>query len=346
LRRDRLITHENQTLFGGIIATFAGWDSKENDSMKRVLKIAAAACVFLAVTGAGQSVIRAEEEQKLVFNATPPGDEPEPFLPDIILDSVHSAPSFTPDGTEMYYSRYYTPEGRRSRTQHIFIMRLADGKWSAPELVSFSGRFADGGPFVTSDGLKLFFYSNRPTEPGGEPSDEYISDIWFVERSGDKWGEPQWLGFNTDKLEGMASVADNGNIYFQSNRKGTRGIFDVYISEWIDGKYTKPKNLGPLVNCPQINFSPLVAPDESYIILTYNNNAPNNGLHVCFRQPDGGWTKAAKLEQTTVGSTQRFPGLTPDGRYLFFVGSISRKGVVYWIDAGIINDLRKQVVGE
>lgn len=315
--------------------------------MTRILKITAAACVFLAVAGASQSVFGTEAEPTLVFGATPPGDEPEPFLPDIILDSVHSAPSFTPDGTEMYWSRYYTPEGQRSRIQHIFVMRLADGKWSAPELVSFSGRYEDGGPFVSHDGSKLFFYSNRPAEPGGKPSDQYITDIWYVERSGGGWGEPQWLGFNTDKLEGMASVADNGNVYIQSNRKGTRGIFDVYVSELIDGEYTVPKNLGPSVNCPQINFSPLIAPDESYIILAYNNNAPNNGLHICFRKPDSGWTKAVSLGQAiNAGSTQRFPGLTPDGRCLFFVRSVSRKGVIYWADASIIDDLRKQVVGE
>lgn len=315
--------------------------------MRKIFIIIAVAWAVIVVISAGPGAAESAGTKTLVLGTTPPGNEPEQFLPDVITESIHSAPSFSPDGTEMYWSRYYTPDGERSRTQHIFVCRFDNGKWSAPELAPFSGNYSDGGPFVTSDGSKLFFYSNRPAEPGGTPADEYISDVWHVERSGDGWGEPQRLSFNTDKHEGMASVAENGNIYFQANRPGTRGIFDAWVSELIDGEYTTPKNLGPAVNCPQINFSPLVAPDESYVILAYNNNSPDNGLHVSFRKPGGGWAKAVSMgPKINSGSTQRFPGLTPDGEYLFFVRAVARKGVTYWVDAGIIEELRKQVLGE
>lgn len=314
--------------------------------MRRIPVVVAAACAFLAVCSAGHTETVEKGAPVLVLGVTPPGDEPEPFLPDIILDGVHSAPAFTSDGTEMYWSRYYTPEGRRSRTQHIFVSRRVDGEWSAPDLVSFSGRYADGEPFLTRDGSKLFFYSSRPAEPGGSPSDEYISDIWYVERAGEDWGDPKRLSFNTDKHEGMASVAANGNIYFQSNRSGTRGVFDVYVSRWTEGRYAAPQNLGSSVNCLKLNSSPLVAPDESFIILAYNGNAANNGLHISFREANGGWSKPVGMgSKINAGSTQRFPGLTPDGKYLFFARSVKRKRGVYWVDAGIIEELREQVLG-
>ena len=119
------------------------------------------------------------------------------------------------------------------------------------------------------------------------------------------------------------------------------------MAELQDGEYAAPKNLGSAVNCPQINFSPLIAPDESFIILAYNNNAPHNGLHVSFHKPDGGWTKAVSMgPKINTGATQRFPGLTPDGRYLFFVRAVARRGTIFWVDAGIIEELRKQVIGE
>jgi Tol biopolymer transport system component len=317
--------------------------------MRLIPAIAAAICAILLVSHIVLTAAVSNGTPESVLGAAPPGNEPEPFLPETILDGVHSAPSFTPDGTEMYWSWGYVPEGRRSRIQHIFTSQFADGKWSAPELVSFSGgRYSDGGPFVSPDGLRLFFYSSRPTETQRTPADEDISvDIWYVERNGEDWGEPQRLWFNTDQYEGMQSVADNGNIYFQSNRRGTRGVFDVYVSELIDGKYAAPKTLGPAVNCPKINMSPLIAPDESYVILSYSNNAPNNGLHISFRTPGGGWTKAIGMGQRINATpSQRFPGLTPDGKYLFFTRSVSRKSGVYWVDARIIVDLSEQVLGK
>lgn len=314
--------------------------------MQRSFAIAAA-CMFLAAQGAAQGSSGTGAAPVVVLGATPPGGEPEPFLPALILKGVHSAPAITPDGREMYWSRYYRPEGGRSRVQHIFVSRWADGSWSPPETAPFSGRYSDGGPFISSDASKLFFYSNRPATPGGTPSDEYISDIWYVERHGADWGEPQRLPFNTDQHEGTASVASNGNLYFQSNRRGTRGIFDIYVSEWIDGAYVAPENLGPAVNCRGINFSPLVAPDESFLIIAYSNNAPGNGLHISFRMPGGGWTRAVSMgPEINAAPVQRFPGLTPDGSRLFFTRTVSGSRVLYWVDSGIIDELRTRVLAE
>ncbi len=280
------------------------------------------------------------------FGQTSPGDDPVKFLPEIFLDGTHSGPSFTPDGAEVFWSRYYTPEGRCARTQHIFRSSFADGKWSSPEVVSFSGTYSDGGPFLANSGTRLFFYSNRPATPGGEPSDEYISDVWYVDRNSGGWGEPQRLPFNTNQHEGMASVADDGTIYFISNRSGTRGVFDVYSSELVEDSFGSPKNLGRAVNCPGINFSPLIALDQNYIIVAHNNNAPNNGLHISFRKSDGTWTKAVGMgARINAASTQRFARLSPDGKYMFFVRG-GRDGGMFWMDAGIIDNLRRTVLGE
>jgi hypothetical protein len=309
-------------------------------SVRRILVPAVFSCLLLVccVSSFAETPDGSPENG---LGVTPPGDVPTPFLPEVFSDGAHSAPTFTADGTEMYWSQ--SPEGNRSLPQHVFMSRLIDGRWSPPELAPFSGSYSDGGPFVSPDSKKLFFYSNRPTESGGTPSDGDNSDIWYTERVGEAWGEPRRLPFNTDRYEGMASVAANGNIYFQSNRSGTRGIFDVWVSEWIDGGYSTPRNLGSAVNCPQITFSPLIAPDESFIILAYANNAPNNGLYISFRKPDGGWTKAISMgQQINTSSPQRFPGLSPDQRQLFFTRASRGKESVYWVDSGIVDLLRNQ----
>ncbi|WP_321538323.1 hypothetical protein [Flavobacterium piscinae] len=46
-------------------------------------------------------------------------------------------------------------------------------------MVSFTGKYKDLEPFLSTDGLKLYFASNRPLTESGEPKD---FDIWYVER--------------------------------------------------------------------------------------------------------------------------------------------------------------------
>ena len=106
----------------------------------------------------------------------PPGFTPIPFAPDVLLYGTHSAPCFSSDGNEVYWSRYYKPDNRQSRIQHIFFSKVVNGKWSPPALVSFSGTYNDGGPCLSPDNNRLYFYSNRPASGQGEPESEYGGD--------------------------------------------------------------------------------------------------------------------------------------------------------------------------
>ncbi len=271
----------------------------------------------------------------------PPGMTPKPLAPEVFLDGVHSAPAFSPAGTEVYWSRYYTPEGKRSRTQHIFCRRVENGKWTAPAVAEFSGEYSDGGPCFTKDGKRLFFYTNRPAVEGGQPSDEYVSDIWYVDRENGGWGEPQRLAFNTDQHEGMVSVAGDGTLYFTSNRTGVRGVFDIFVSMPVDGKYAKPRNIGAPITSSGIEFSPYVAPDQSYIVFTYQHRPEGTGLHVSFRSDGGSWGKPVRMKaDVNVYSVQRFPTVSPDGKYFFFSRETRGDRQICWVDARVIEELR------
>ena len=301
-----------------------------NFKIKSIIKITftiwASFALGLSAQSDRESTLVFQDVDSLHLGQTPPGAEPERFHPELFPDGIHSAPTFTPDGTEMFWSGDYTPEGSRSRLQRIFHSRFVNGSWSDPEIMSFSGEYSDGGPFLNKNGTRLFFYSNN--------------DIWFVDRTDTGWGEPQRLPINTDKYEAMASVADDGTIFFQSNRPGTRGTFDVYYAEYTNGTYAEPKNIGSQVNCPSINLSPLIAPDQSFLIIAYSNNEPNNGLHIAFKKRDGTWTKPVNMgDKINLTSAQRFPGLSPDGKYFFFVRGGSQGGL-FWVDTKIIDELR------
>ena len=107
-------------------------------------------------------------------------------------------------------------------------------KWSEPKLVPFTSKHRDIEPFLSSDGLKLYFASNRPLHDSISTSKDY--DIWYVERknSNEEWSSPINLGkpVNTSSDEFYPSVAANCNLYFTSEGLDSLGKDDIFCSKW------------------------------------------------------------------------------------------------------------------
>ena len=96
----------------------------------------------------------------------------------ISTDLVEYGATFEPDGQAIYFVRSTIPWGQRSAgTTFIYTSRLTPAGWSLPEVAPFSGHSRDRDPFVTTDGNRLFFTSDRPV--GGQPQGDF--DIWMVE---------------------------------------------------------------------------------------------------------------------------------------------------------------------
>ena len=111
------------------------------------------------------------------FGQKPPGMTPEPFAPNLLPDKYwwHSAPAFSPDGKEVYFSAFIR---NRAYSERIMYMKLENGRWTLPKIASFSEYF-EGGPCFTPDGNKIFFSSARPLAKGGEQRND--RDIWYVQ---------------------------------------------------------------------------------------------------------------------------------------------------------------------
>lgn len=73
---------------------------------------------------------------------------------------------------------YFTRMLPDNRTGVILSSHLRGGIWSMPALAPFSGSYSDVDPFITPDGSRLFFSSNRPVS-GTEPAPSY--DIWMAD---------------------------------------------------------------------------------------------------------------------------------------------------------------------
>ncbi len=108
----------------------------------------------------------------------------------------------------------------------------------------------------------------------------------------------------------------------QSNLPGGKGGFDLYECKLLNGKYSNPESLSGEVNTKYQEASPAVSPDGSYIIFQSQDKPDTIGsfdLYVTFKKKDGTWTKGINLgEGVNTKFVEKWPTITPDGRYLFF----------------------------
>ncbi|XOV93639.1 MAG: TolB family protein [Bacteroidota bacterium] len=218
--------------------------------------------------------------------------KPEP-VNEKYLGQFPNIRDFTLAQDEAYFS-VQSPLGEQSV---ILCMKKKGDKWSKPEIAAFSGKYQDLEPFMTPDGLRLYFASNRPRGDIGRKD----FDIWMVTRAtpDDEWSAPKNLGepVNSSFNEFYPVFTTSNNLYFTTDARGSEGGDDIVVCEWDNGKYKQPVSLGPSINSAGYEFNAFVAPDESYIIFTGYNREDSYGsgdLYISFKSDDN-WAKPINL---------------------------------------------------
>ena len=188
--------------------------------------------------------------------------------------------SFTPLRTRLYFAatQGWWP-GTREQATILTAHRRWDGSWSTPEPASFSGVHSDFDPFVSPDGLTLYFSSMRPVA-GREKAD---MDLWMVRRTWTGWGEPVHLGaaVNAEGYDELYSSVDLwGNLYF-ARVKAPVPTEDVEIwrskRRW-DGSFGAPEKLGSGVNTPERwEYNPEISPDGRTLLFA-RLDLPGDGV--------------------------------------------------------------------
>lgn len=193
---------------------------------------------------------------------------------------------------------YFTIESYRKEFSFIAFIKKENEGWSKPEVASFSGKFKDLEPFLSPDGLKLFFASNRTQDSKSIKND---TDIWYVSRKtiNDEWSEPIRIegAINTDLNEFYPCVTNAGDLFFTAEYKNTKGKEDIYVSRFIAGKYTTPVSLDETINSEKYEFNAYVSPNEDLIVFTSygrKEDLGNGDLYIS-KKLNGKWLPAQHM---------------------------------------------------
>ena len=248
----------------------------------------------------------------------------------------HSSAAISPDGKEIYWTKI-------KNKRKIWFSKLEGEKWTVPEIVSFCKNDSYGydNPFITTNGKKLFFTSNRPGAVSREKE-----TIWYAERSSSGWLDhvPVSEVVNETHLHWSISVSNLGTIYFQFqdvSGKSPGGIGDIYFSKLVNGEYQKPISIGPAINTPATETCPHIAPDESYIVFTRfdETNVKNTGIFISYKDKSGQWLPAKLAAGGDRKSGGLSPRISPDGKYMFYVN-----GGMWWMPARFIEELKPKEI--
>jgi Tol biopolymer transport system component len=254
--------------------------------------------------------------------STPAAGTPELFEPGTISSGFDdSHPSFSPDGTTLYFLRN-TPD---FMNWTILQSSLVGGKWSAPQVAPFSGRWNDADVFISSDGKWLFFISDRPAP--GRAAGRADTDLWMMEKGEGGWGEPRHIAeLSSTGFEWFPTMTSDGVLYFGSEREGGHGASDIWRSRFDGERFSEPENLGPAINSAEQEIEPLISADDRYLIFAAKRDATSKGSYDLFisHNCDGRWSSPRPLPGDINSSGWDFsPRLSPDGALFYFTSNRS-----------------------
>lgn len=191
--------------------------------------------------------------------------------------------TISPDGKYLVFTSCDRYDGMGGCDLYLSVYK--DSKWTAPVNMgpSFNSAGWDSQPVFGLDGMSIYFSSNRPGGFGG-------SDIWMVQQlSRGQWSSPINLGpqINTSQNEESPYMHFDGrSMYFRRDGNMGLGGFDLYITrQELDGKWTKPVNMGSPINSPADEGGLALHPDGKNAIMTRSTPDRKDDLYL-FRLPE------------------------------------------------------------
>lgn len=163
-----------------------------------------------------------------------------------------------------------------------------NGKWSEPINLNEILKI-DRDLFPTSiskDGKVLYLYSSA----------DYDGIIYTSRFENGTWQPIVKLNenINTRYWESHATIShDNKKLYFTSNRKGTLGGLDIYVSKRdSSGDWGPAVNLGPKINTPYNEESPFLSEDDKTLFFSSRGHFNMGGYDIFYSNllDNGEWS--------------------------------------------------------
>ncbi|MEM6394950.1 MAG: OmpA family protein [Bacteroidota bacterium] len=173
-------------------------------------------------------------------------------------------------------------------------------KRAKPFIIGVNSSYHEGPVSFSKDGREVFFTRSN-TRQGLSRANERGQvglKVYRAYKGQYDWQGIEELPFNDDQYSCMhpSLTADGNRLYFASNKPGGYGGLDIYVSDYINGKWTPAINLGPEINTGADEAFPFI--HHSGTLFFASNGHPGLGgldlFSIDLSQP--GWGKVYNLQ--------------------------------------------------
>ena len=184
-------------------------------------------------------------------------------------------------------------------------------------------------PQIDPLGTKLYFTSSRKggmDELDEEEEYDWGEDLYFIEKSGNKWGSPILLPepINSFDNDGTSTFSADGQqmVYAKCNDDGGIGSCDLWASELSGTEWSKPFNLGNVINTEKWESQPSLSADGqtlAFISLRDDSYDGSMDVYISRKNQFGQWGPAQNAGPTVnTPFGEKSPYLAPDGKTMYF----------------------------
>ena len=208
----------------------------------------------------------------------------------------------SPDGNTMYFASDRPVNGKDPHRFLIWQSHKIEKSWSEPTVVSGSINSEGNQVFASVAGNgTMYFASSRKTG-------QY--DIFRAKLANGEYQEPEDLGpvLNGPGIwtfESWVAPDESYLLLGSFGRARSLGSADIYISFQQDGAWTKPVNLGPVVNTNARDYSPRVSADGKWLYFASERGGPYDKRDKLYTYQE--FTDEMKAVRNGLGNIYRVP---------------------------------------
>jgi hypothetical protein len=244
-----------------------------------------------------------------------PAKPKEPHLFGNIMLKTNNGISFNKELNKIYLSQYTSDKDSVGNFYlKIFESELKNDTWEKPKIASFNNPVApfEYHPVVSAYDNSIYYNSRAPVI--NPHKYESKNNIWQWTHSDSKPIAQTITASHDD----YACQAKSGNLYFRSDHPGGKGLGDIYVCLFENGKLGNPVAIDALNS--EFNENDLcIDPEERFIIFNrYSPISQEMQLYLSINTSKG-WSKPRKITLLERSEDWELtPTISPDKKYFYY----------------------------
>jgi hypothetical protein len=198
------------------------------------------------------------------------------------------SPLVTADGSQLFFTSdrpitkvEYEFHNDSDEYEKIYTVENIEGEWSAPKIIQeLDSKHHNACVALSHDGYQMIIYRSTHKNIFHNVS----GNLYLTKKVGGLWMEPKILPLSlstSDRILGACFSINDKEIYFTSDYEGGYGGTDIYRTEIKeDGSWSKPVNLGNVINTEYDEDAPFIHPDGNVLYFSSTGHTSIGGFDI------------------------------------------------------------------